>query len=110
LDLDDRLGALQAQRQAIVLALQLGVFGRQGMKHGGLGTAPGRLQGFVGPGVALSAPVGQQRGVEPLPPQDRADAARSRLVDLAQYPQLVGGREGATAWPVPEFGRGRRRR
>jgi hypothetical protein len=110
LDFDDRLGALQAQRHVFVVALQPGVFGGQGRKHGGLGAAPDRLQGLVGAGVALPTPVGQQRGIEPLAPQDRADAARSRLVDLAQNAQLVGGREGATARPLPEFGRGRRRR
>jgi len=110
LDFDDRLGALRAKRHVFVVALQLRMFRRQGMKHGGLGAAPDRLQGFVGPGVALPAPVGQERGVEPLAPQDRADAGRSRVVDLAKYPQLVGGREGATARPLPEFGRGRRRR
>src|SRR5271156_4351071 len=74
-----------------------------------LGAAPDRLQGLVGAGVALPTPVGQQRGIEPLASQDRADATRLRLVDLAQYPQLVGGREGPTTRPVWEFGRGRRR-
>ena len=110
MDFDDCLGALQAQREALVVAQQLGVFGRQGMGRRNLGAAPDRLQGLVSAGVALPTPVGQQRGVEPLAAQDRADAARPRVVDLAEYPQLVGGREGAAARPVPEFGRGRRRR
>jgi hypothetical protein len=86
LDFDDRLGTLQAQCEALVVAQQLGVFGRQGMVRRNLGAAPDRLQGLVGASVALPTPVGQQRGVEPLAPQDRADATWLRLVDLPQYP------------------------
>src|SRR5208337_881535 len=59
-------------------------------------------------GVALPTPIRQQRGIEPLAPQDRANAARPRLIDLAKDPKLVGARERPTAWPVGEFRRGRR--
>ena len=108
LDFDDRLGALQAQRHALVVALQLGMFGRQRVGLGDLGAALDRLQRLAGAGVALPTPIRQQRGIEPLAPQDRANAARPRLIDLAKYPKLVGGRERPTAWPVGEFRRGRR--
>ena len=108
MDFDDRLGALQTKRQAFVVALQLGVLRRQRMDRLDLGAALDGLQRFVAAGVALPAPLAQLRGIEPLAPQDSADAARPRLVNLAQYPQLFGCREGATTRPVAQFGRGRR--
>src|SRR5271165_2432291 len=108
LDFDNRLGALQAQRHALVVALQLRMFGRQRVGLGDLGAALDRLQRLAGAGVALPTPIRQQRGIEPLAPQDRANAARPRLIDLAEYPKLVGARERPTAWPVGEFRRGRR--
>jgi len=109
LDVDDRLGARQAQRQALVGAQQPGVFGPQGIGGRDLGAALDRLQRLVGAGVALAPPIGQERGIEPLAAQDRADAAGRRRIDLGQYPQLVGRRERPTARSVVAFGRGRRR-
>jgi len=108
LDFNNRLGALHAQRQALVVALQPGVFSRQRVRFGDLGTALDALQRLAGAGVALPTPIRQQRGIEPLATQDRANAAWSRHFDLTQDPKLVGGGECPPTRPIGEFGRGRR--
>lgn len=66
------------------------------------------FQRLVGASVALPAPIRQQRGIEPLAPQDRANAAGPRLIGLAKDPKLVGGGECPPTRPIGEFGRGRR--
>jgi hypothetical protein len=61
LDVDDRLGALQALPELSVFLPRLGQFGRQRMRLAHLRAAPGRGQGTKGAGRALAAPVGQGR-------------------------------------------------
>src|SRR5208283_3550973 len=58
LDVDDRLGAPQLQCETFVVAQQLGVLGRQGIGRRPLGFALDGLQGLIGAGVTLTAPVG----------------------------------------------------
>jgi hypothetical protein len=61
LEIDDRLGALQALPELSVFLPRLGQLGRQRMRRAHLRAAPGRGQGTEGAGRALAAPVGQGR-------------------------------------------------
>jgi hypothetical protein len=61
LEIDDRLGALQALPEPGVFLPGLGQLGRQRMRLAHLRAAPGRGQGTEGAGRALAAPVGQGR-------------------------------------------------
>src|SRR5208282_5216921 len=72
------------QCETFVVAQQLAVLGRQGIGRRPLGSALDRLQGLIGAGVTLTAPVGQRRRIEPLPSKDGAGAARPSAVDLAR--------------------------
>jgi len=109
LDIDDGLGAAKLERQTLVVAQQLSVFGRERMDRRALGSALDRLQRLIGAGVALATPVGHSRRIEPLASKDGAAAARPGAVDLGQDPNLVGRRERpSTARPVDKFGRRRR--
>jgi transposase len=59
------------------------------------------------PLVTLLAPLGDQRGVQALAPEQRALAGLAELLVLGQDPQLVGGR--VLAWrpgPLGDFGVG----
>jgi len=104
LDVDHRLGAPQLQRQALVVAPQLGVPGRQQIGRRALGAALDSLQGLIDAGIALAAPVGQSRRIQPPAPKDSAGAARPGAVDLGQDPNLVGRRKRPSpAWPVHKF-------
>jgi hypothetical protein len=108
LDFHYGFGSTQLECQTFVLAHQLGVLGRQRIDFGHLGTAPDSLQGLVGAGVTLPAPLGQGGGVKALPPQDRARAASPGVVDLHEDANLVRGRERAPAGKGQKFGRRRR--
>jgi hypothetical protein len=108
LDVDDRLGAPQLQRETFVVAQQLGVFSRQGVGRRALGAALDGIQGLIGAGVTLAAPVGQSRRIEPLATQDCARAPRTGPVNLAEKAKLVGGRERAPARTVHKLGLCRR--
>ena len=107
LKIDDRLGALQPLRQALVVAQQPRVVGGQRIWRCGFGTARDRAQGLKGAGVALSPPVRERRRVKPLASHHRADAARraARDVNLGQNAQLVPGLEGAPTREAQKFGR-----
>jgi hypothetical protein len=105
-EVDDRLGAAKLEGQALFIAQQLGVFGRQRIGGRALGAALGRL---IGASVALTTPIGESRGIEPLASQDGTAAAGPGAVDFGQDPGLVGSGEcPSAARPVRELGRGRR--
>jgi hypothetical protein len=61
LEIDDRLGALQALPELSVFLPRLGQLGRQRMRRAHLRAAPDRGQGTEGAGRALAPPVGQGR-------------------------------------------------
>src|SRR4051795_7461991 len=61
LEVDDRLGALQALLEPGVFPLCLGQLSRQRIGFARFRAAPGRSQGAEGAGFALAAPVGQGR-------------------------------------------------
>src|SRR3954467_13676051 len=61
LEVDDRLGALQALLEPGVFPLCLGQLSRQRIGFARFRAAPGRSQGAEGAGLALAAPVGQGR-------------------------------------------------
>src|SRR3954462_15053582 len=61
LEVDDRLGALQALPEPGIFLPGLGQLGRQRIGLAHLRAAPGRGQGTEGAGRALAAPVGQGR-------------------------------------------------
>jgi hypothetical protein len=106
LDVDHRLRAAQLECEAFVVAQQLGVLGRQRIGRSPLGAALDGLQGLIGAGVTLTAPIGQRRRIQPLPPKDGARATWASVVDLAQDSNLVGRRERSPpAGPVHKFGR-----
>jgi hypothetical protein len=58
LEIDDRLGALQALPELGIFLPGLGQLGRQRMRRAHLRAAPSRGQGAEGTGFALAAPVG----------------------------------------------------
>jgi len=109
LDVDDRLSAAKLEGQALVIAQQLGVFGRQRIGGRALGAALDRLERLISASVALATPIGESRGIEPLTPQDGTAAAGSGASDFGQDPELVGrGKSPSAARPVREFGPHRR--
>jgi len=66
LHVHDSLGTLQAKREAGILLLEKGHFGRERVGFNRLWAALDRRQCAEGAGVALPAPVGQRRGVKAL--------------------------------------------
>ena len=73
MEVDDRLGALQALLEPGVFPLRLDQLSRQRIGLARFRAAPGRGQGTEGAGFALAAPVGQGRRIEPLAAQNGAD-------------------------------------
>ena len=61
LDVDDRLSAAEMEGQALVIAQQLGVFGRQRLEGRALGAALDRLERFISAGITLATPIGESR-------------------------------------------------
>jgi len=55
--IDDGLGVAKLERQTLVVAQQLSVFGRERMGRRALWSALDRLERFIGAGVGLATPV-----------------------------------------------------
>ena len=93
MDLDNGLGLLQANSQALILAPQPGVLFRLRIH---LGSTLLWSQRSKHTALALQAPLVQMRRVEPLAPQQGADlATTSAGIGLGQDAQLVLGAESA---------------
>ena len=104
LDANDRLGPCQAQRQTGIVALQQRHFGGERVGLGGFRTTLGWRQRAECSGVALTAPIGQRRGVDALAAQDGADpTGRSGAIGLGEDPQLVLRGEGPPARAIGQF-------
>jgi len=93
LDLDDRLGSLQALLQPLILAAQSGDLSRLRV---GLGATPLRGQDLQSTSTPLLTPFVQVRAVEPFPAQQGANLAPLRTrVSFTENAQLVFGGESA---------------
>lgn len=95
MDVDDGLGLHQALAQALALALQDGNALGLRVRDRRLGTAFSRGQSRQDARLALLAPGGQVRRIQPLTAQQGAQLARCTGIGLGQDPLLVGGREAA---------------
>jgi hypothetical protein len=90
LELDDRFGALQAQREAGIVVLNASRVGGQLTGFGSFRATLRWSQCAGGSGISLAAPVGEGQGVESLAPQDSADGAGlCRAIGLGQSAKLV---------------------
>ena len=106
MDSDDRFGLFKPLFQASDFLLSLRQFGRLRMRSAGFRSAPGRGQGAEEAGLALAAPVGQGRRVEPLAAQNGTDVARAGgAVGLLQDAQLLPGSKFSRAVNVRRLGR-----
>jgi hypothetical protein len=105
LQLDDGFGALEAPRQASIIALNKGQLGCHWIGFEGLRAAFRWNQCTEGSGVPQPAPLGEGRGVEPLATQDGGDASGfSGAIGLGQDAQLVLRGERPAARPIRQFG------
>jgi hypothetical protein len=105
LEIDDRLGACQAQRQTGIVALEEDQFGGQRIGFGGLATTPGGNQRAVSSGVPLLAPFGEGRGVKPFATQDGADPVGiGGAIGIGQDARLVLDGEAPPARASGQFG------
>jgi hypothetical protein len=87
LDPNDRLGTCQAQRQTGIVPLQQCHFGGERVGLGGFWTTLGWRQRAECSGVALTAPIGQSRGIDTLAAQDGADpTGRSGAIGISEDP------------------------
>jgi hypothetical protein len=98
LEVDDGFGALQAQREAGIVALKAGQVSGQRIGFGGFRSAPRRGQAADGSRVPLAAPFGQIGRVETFAAQDGTDPAGiGGAIGLRQDAQLVLGGERPAA-------------
>jgi hypothetical protein len=105
LEIDDRLGACQAQRQTGIIALEEDQFGCRRIGFGGFATTPGGNQRAVSSGDPLLAPFGEGRGVETFATQDGADPTGiGGAIGIGQDAQLVLDGEGPPARASGQFG------
>jgi hypothetical protein len=104
LQVDDGFGALEAPRQASIIALNEGQLGCHWIGFDGLRAAFGWNQCTEGPGVPQPAPFGEGRGVEPLATQDGGDATGfSGAISLGQDAQLVLRGERPATGSIRQF-------
>jgi hypothetical protein len=105
LELDDRFGACQPQRQTGIVSPEKRQLGGERVGFSGLRSALGRRQRTEGTGLALPAPVGQGRGVDTLATQDGADAAGlSGAIGIGKDAQLVLRGEAPATRTRGQFG------
>ena len=99
LEIDDGFGPRQAAYQDGILPLAFGQQRRQRIGRGGFWTALTRTESLERTGVALPAPIGQDRRVDTLAPQDGADPAMiSRAIGLRSCPHRPPCRGVSGAW------------